>query len=418
VTIGIFQFHGCDKCFAETTLLKEDPEADVLWVPDPASYDGTPTDAAVVCGYLLPSDKAVLDQISTNAGKIIAYGSCPASGGIFGLANQKGRDVVPIQTLVPEAINVDGCLAEVEELQAVIAGEIPNHAKQLCPTCARRSTCKFLDKVVRQLDLADADKEACFNDLGFMCMGYVANECKERCISAGTPCRGCKPKVDRPGIRMLGMFGTLMGNIEVATEGSKYGATDKLADKNDDVTNALPDIVGNFFRFSLPVANLPKGRQPSNGSVMGDVLAGRLVEELPLILGMAGGQRFISLTLQVIEAYEQGAGITPSEQVQAMRQQLVQLEGELTQAVSARDPAQYRAASTEIRKLAGNMNLSNIFYGGFKVPFDGAGEASDFDNYRAKPFEVKDGAYTSGPIQFTLDPTGIVTQFTAEEVAE
>jgi len=50
---------------------------------------------------------------------------------------------------------------------------------------------------------------------------------------------------------MLALFGTLAGNIEIATVHSVKGATDKLGDEEDDLTNSLPDIVGNFFRYTL-----------------------------------------------------------------------------------------------------------------------------------------------------------------------
>lgn len=413
--VNVFQFHGCTKCFGETTLLKEQTKNQITWVANPGEWQAKPSDVAIISGYLLPEDQGTLKKIQSSAKKVIAYGSCTTMGGVFGLANQKGRELLPLRNTIPEVVEIHGCLGEIEELTESLMGDFPNHPKKLCEICKRRSTCKYLDQVVRQIDLVEADKEACFNDLGYMCTGYVASECKEQCINHGTPCRGCKPRVDQAGIRMLGMFGTLMGNIEVATEGSKYGSTDKLADADDDVTKGLPDITGNFFRFTLPVAGLPKGRIPNHKSMIEDVFVGRLVEELPLITGILGGDKAISLTLSAIEAYEKAVGIQVNDEVHSLRNELLQLEKDLQQALKIRDAAKYKSISEQIRKIAGNMNLSNVFYGGFKTPIEGK---DNFDDYRARPFEIQAGTYAAGTLKYTLDTAGIITEFTAEGISE
>ncbi len=413
--INVFQFHGCTKCFGETTLLKEQAKNQVTWITNPGRWQEKPSDVAVITGYLVPEDKDTLTKISSSTKKVIAYGSCTTTGGVFGLANQKGREILPLHNIIPKAVEIYGCLGEIEELVQSLTGEFPNHTKKLCQICNRRSTCKYLDHVVRQLDLAEVDKEACLNDLGYMCTGYIASECKEQCMNHGAPCRGCKPRVEQAGIRMLGMFGTLMGNIEVATEGSKYGSTDKLADADDDVTKGLPDITGNFFRFTLPVAGLPKGRIPSHKSMLEDVFVGRLIEELPLITGILGGDKAISLTLNVIEAYENATGIPVSKEVLNLRKEMLALENDLQQAIKVRDPVKYKSVCGQIRKIAGNMNLSNVFYGGFKTLIEGK---DNFDLYRVHPFEVQAGTFASGSIKYSVDTTGIVTEFTAEGIAE
>jgi hypothetical protein len=125
-------------------------------------------------------------------------------------------------------------------------------------------------------------------------------------MNANAPCRGCKPKVNRSGFRMLGMFATLMGNIEVATEATGKGGTDKLADEPDLITQSIPDCVGSFFRFTLPDASLPIGRNKSSNSIISDVMIGRRIEEIPMILSLIGGSNFITYTLDAIKAYESG----------------------------------------------------------------------------------------------------------------
>ncbi|MHA2120363.1 MAG: NADH-quinone oxidoreductase subunit B family protein [Promethearchaeota archaeon] len=408
--VKIFQFNGCNKCFNETLLLKNDSEYTVEYIKEPSKWKSEKIETAVLAGYLLPSDKELVKKIKSQSDRIIAYGSCTASGGVFALANQHGHEITPLRNLVEEIIEVEGCLGEIEELKSAINDEESETLKKLCDVCSRKATCDYLDEVHRQIELED--HESCFNDLGFLCNGFISRECKERCIDYNTPCRGCKQLVERSGIRMLGMFGTLMGNIEVATEHSEKGATDKLADEDDDVTDSLPDILGNFFRFTLPTSGLPKGRIPSSGSIIKDLFMGRLIEELPLITGLLGGDKAISLTLKVLETYEKANQIEISEQTKDYRQQLLQLEEKLHNAIENEDADQYKEITDEIRHIAGNMNLSNLYFGGFKSQIN---DDDNFDEYKTHIFEVVEGAYKNGSVEYTIDPIGIVQEITIKE---
>ena len=403
--VKIFQFNGCNKCFNESLLLKLNSQYNVEYIKDPKNWNEEKIEIAVLTGYLLPTDKEQVLKIRSNAEKVIAYGSCTVTGGIFALANQHGHEVTPLKNFNNDVIEIEGCLGEVDELISVINGEELNKPKKLCDLCARRATCDYLDEVHRQIELED--EKTCFNDLGFLCNGFVARECKERCINYNTPCRGCKQLVKRSGIRMLGMFGTLMGNIEVATEHSEKGATDKLADKEDDVTRSLPDIVGNFFRFTLPTSGLPKGRIPSSGSLLEDLFSGRLIEELPLITGLLGGEKSISLTLKIIESYEKANQIEVSEQTQKYRKELLKLEENLQKAIYNENAKQYKEITKEIRQIAGNMNLSNIFFGGFKSQIN---EDDNFDDYKTHIFEVVEGTYKNGSVEYSIDSEGVIKE--------
>ena len=408
--VRVFQFNGCNKCFNETILLKGESKYKVEFIQDPQNWKEEKTDVAIITGFLLPDNKDALNKIKTNSGKVIAYGNCATTGGVFALANQKGHDVSPLNNIIKDSININGCLGEIEELKLEIEDNDLPKLKNLCIVCGRRKTCDYLDEVKRQIELEDT--ETCFNDLGYLCNGFVSKECKERCIDYNAPCRGCKPIIERSGIRMLGMFGTLMGNIEVATEHSEKGATDKLADKDDDVTASLPDIVGNFFRFTLPTSGLPKGRIPSNGSLLEDVFTGRLIEELPLISGLLGGDHSISLTLKIIETYEEANNIEISDQTKKYREDLLKLEEDLQKAIQSKSPEQYKKITEQIRKIAGNMNLSNVFFGGFRSQID---DNDDFEAYKTHPFEVVEGTYKNGSVEFTIDPIGIVKEIKIKE---
>jgi len=408
--VKVFQFNGCKKCFNESLLLKEGPKYKVEYVSDPGNWKGEKVDVSVITGYLLPGDLEHLEKIKNNSNKFIAYGDCTATGGVFALANQKGHDVTPLVNLVEDSISVYGCLGEIEELKFAIDGtEVPK-LKSLCQVCSRKATCDYLESINRQIELEDS--EACFNDLGFLCSGFTASECKEKCIDYNTPCRGCKPSIDRSGVRMMALFGTLAGNIEIATEHSVKGATDKLADADDDLTDSLPDMVGNFFRFTLPTSGLPKGRIPSSGTLMEDVFIGRLIEEIPLISGLLGGAKSISLTLKFIETYEKANQIEVSAQTKKYREELLQLEKELQTAIASEDESKYKEITDKIRFIAGNMNLSNVFFGGFKSIID---TNDDFNEYKTHIFDVVEGTYKNGSVEYTIDSDGIITEIKIEE---
>jgi hypothetical protein len=211
---------------------------------------------------------------------------------------------------------------------------------------------------------------------------------------------------------MLGMFGTLMGNVEMATEHSEKGATDKLADADDDVTESLPDILGNFFRFTLPTSGLPTGRIPSSGKLLQDVFTGRLIEELPLITGLLGGNKSISLTLKIIESYEKANNIEISEQTKKYRAELLKLESELIKATSEEDAQKYKETTEKIRKIAGNMNLSNLYFGGFKKQIE---DNDNFETYKSHVFEVVEGIYKNGSVNYSIDPKGIIKEIKIKE---
>ena len=408
--VKIFQFNGCNKCYSETLLLKEDSEYSIKFVSDPKSWKEEKVDVSVITGYLVPDDLKSLNKIKANSEKVLAYGNCAATGGVFALANQKGHDVTPLQNLIGDSQNIKGCLGEIEELKLAIDGKEVLKLKNLCEVCSRKATCEYLDEIKRQIELDDSD--TCFNDLGFLCSGFIAKECKEKCIDYNTPCRGCKPSVDRSGIRMLGLFGTLAGNIEIATEHSVKGATDKLADEDDDLTDSLPDIVGNFFRFTLPTSGLPKGRIPSSGTLLEDVFIGRLIEEVPLISGLLGGNKSISLTLKFIESYEKANEIKVSEQVKKLRSELLTLEGKLQNAIETEEPTKYKEVTNKIRKIAGNMNLSNVFFTGFKTKIK---DNDNFDDYKTQIFEVVEGTYKNGSVEYKIDSDGILTEIKIKE---
>ncbi len=411
--IGIFQLNGCDKCFNETILLDKDKKSnnEIFRIKNSEikSWKDKQLDVAIITGYFTVENHEFLQKLSEHVKKVVGFGSCATTGGIFGLSYQKGNKISTIAKVIPNASIIKGCLAEIEELTDILQDIAIPKKENLCKSCARSSTCEYLDEVVRQIDIQE-DLESCFNDFGHICSGYIANSCKEMCVNYGTPCRGCQPLVDRSGIRMLGMFGTLMGKLEVASEATGKGGTDKLADEADDVTKSIPDVAGTFFRFNLANSVLPIGKISPSGSILSDVFIGRPIEELPLISGCIGGKSFISFTLDIIQAYEKGLGkdLLVSKKTVELRDTLLTLEKDLNSSLEERNFKLYESITNQIRKIAGNMNLSNLFFGGFKVPIEGM---DNFDDIKKPIFEIREGDYENLSVKYTLNSEGIVTKF-------
>ncbi|MHA1775433.1 MAG: hypothetical protein ACTSWC_01595 [Promethearchaeota archaeon] len=421
--IGIFQLNGCTKCRNELINLignsellirnvkdyEEDTDVKLIWCTDQENLP-TSVDIAIFSGYATSDNLHCLKEIRKIANQLYAFGSCATDGGIFGLAYQKGVEILPVSKIISVDHEIKGCLASGEHLLALLKDFSPYSIEKLCDKCQRESTCSFLEEIVHQVDLQELDEKQCFNDVGYTCSGYIANNCQERCIDFGTPCRGCNPFLEDASIRMLGMMGTLMGQMEVATEASTKGATDKLSDVEDEISEAYSDIVGTFFRFTLANAPIPPGKIPSTGNIMADIMVGRPIQELPLITGMMGGKNFISLTIDILDAYEQGLKLEMDDELKLIRNQLLELEEKYQLASEEMDPKLYAEATGNIRKLAGNMNLSNLYFGGMKTKLE---SYRNFEHFQAHPVPIQEGTYTSSSknVTFTLDSRGIITKW-------
>jgi hypothetical protein len=120
----------------------------------------------------------------------------------------------------------------------------------------------------------------------------------------------------------------------------------------------------------------------------------------------------ISLTLKILETYEQANNIEVSETTKLYRKNLLNLESELIEAIKDKDPKKYKEVTDYIRKIAGNMNLSNLYFGGFKTQID---DKDNFEEYKTHIFDVVEGTYKNGSVEFTIDSTGIVKEIKIKE---
>ena len=58
------------------------------------------------------------------------------------------------------------------------------------------------------------------------------------------------------------------------------------------------------------------------------------------------------------------------------------------------------------------MNLSNVYFGGFKSIID---PSDNFEDYKAHIFDVVEGTYKNGSIEYAIDSVGIITEIKIRE---
>ena len=411
--VGVVHLNGCDRCAYQLIALPHCVTAEVVAHPLLKGKDDLKSaDIILVTGYARKSDEKQLKEIAKMGKKIIFYGTCPYSGGIFGLLNQKGGDVVPATRFITPDEMVLGCPPQPVDLEPIIYGKTVAHVP-LCKECTRKFTDDKMPAVLRVPDWSE--QETCFNNLGLPCSGAISSRCSQKCIDFNTPCRGCVDMVDDPPGRMIGYFGSLATQIDVDTVATEW-TTDRLGDRPDELTRALVDVVGTFFRFHLASHFAHPGRNPSTGDTLSDIMVARPIEEAPQIAATIYGRYAISAALNLIEAYEQATGIEVSKETKELRTALRDVQKQLLETL--KDPAvdTVRKVIEDIRGLAGNEVLSNVYFGGFKTPVKVA--KSSFDTYRVGEFEIKsvkasaEDEFTK--VAFTTDEDGIIREWSYE----
>lgn len=263
-----------------------------------ALADGEIT-ASFINGAIRTSEQEEMAHLLRRKSQLLfAFGACSHLGGIPGLANlwdresifeyvyhqaptmEAGNGAVPQeQTAVPEGeltlpafwdtvrtldqvVEVDyyipGCAPTPkvigDALNALLSGELPPKGAVLAGSRALCYECPLADTKPEKPVLADVkrvweivpDPDTCLLAQGILCLGPVTRGgCEALCINAHMPCTGCFGPLDR-----------------VSDYGAKgLSAMASLLDSNDpDELEALaekvPDLVGTFYRYSLPASLL------------------------------------------------------------------------------------------------------------------------------------------------------------------
>jgi F420-non-reducing hydrogenase small subunit len=114
-----------------------------------------------------------------------------------------------------------------------------------CEECPRARDTKRITTFVRPHEIVP-DPDVCLLEQGMVCMGPATRGgCGAKCPKAGVPCRGC--------------YGLPAG---VRDQGAKMAAAlAGVIDSNDPqeierIIDGIPDMMGTFYRFSLPQSTL------------------------------------------------------------------------------------------------------------------------------------------------------------------
>lgn len=233
---------------------------------------------------------------------VIAVGACAQMGGIPGLANFSNRAGV-FQTVYqesPSTVNAEGVFPETthrdnghtltlpgffdtvqalhqvidvdyyipgcpptpqllaDAVAALLAGKLPEKGAVLAPDQALCLDCPRKDTKPERLAISEfkrpheilIDQEKCLLTQGLLCLGPATRSgCGSRCIEGNMPCTGCFGPTSR--VRDYG--------------GKVLSAIASAADSNDEdqivsILAGIPDPVGTFYRYSLPVSELQRKR--------------------------------------------------------------------------------------------------------------------------------------------------------------
>jgi coenzyme F420-reducing hydrogenase gamma subunit len=416
-TVAVVHLGGCDRCAWHLLEASSWRNTDLVFhslvdrKKDPSKIPGM--DVLVLTGFADETKRHLLNVLRSKAKRVVAFGTCPYTGGVFGLLNQKGAGVIPVSKAIDLDAVVQGCPPATEAMQDVVMGKKTATPTPLCASCHRKMQKGNIEKINRLPDLNDT--LTCFNNQGLPCSGVVSAECSQRCIDFQTPCRGCVASMSDPVPGMIGYFGALAAKLEVDTVATGW-TTDRLGDRPDAITEGLVDVVGTFFRFHLASACSRAGLIPSSGDILSDIMVGRALEEAPQIAATIYGSYGVSVALNLAQGYEKATGYTASPELSDLRAQLRTAQKKWADLRASPSADEFNDVVRSIRSLAGNEVLSNVYFNGYRTPMGSV--AYGFDKYRSSHFESR--AVSSSfsddfsSVIFTTDEKGIIREWSCE----
>ncbi len=265
--------------------------ADVEALPDGALA------AAFVNGSIRTEEHAEMAALLRRKAQVlVAFGACAAQGGVPGLANLWPNEAIldTVYGQTPSTVNPDGTrpatttgtnghevhlpaltrrvrtLGQVvdvdyvvpgcpptpklllEAVQALLSGQLPPKGTVLAPDMALCESCPRKDTKPEKLALASfvrphqvlADGTTCLLAQGLACLGPATRGgCEARCIGGNMPCTGCFGPTSRVrdfGAKALSALASL---VDAKTE-----------DTIETALAGIPDVVGTFYRYTLPGA--------------------------------------------------------------------------------------------------------------------------------------------------------------------
>ena len=292
-----------------TKLLKLAEVADIVFWPvaidvkykDVEAMPAKSIDVCLFNGAIRTSEQEHMAKMMREKSNVlISYGSCACNGGIPGLANFKNREgimnrayvetqstdnagkVMP-QTIfqaeagvltLPEFYNtvrslgqtvdvdyyIPGCPPEERTtwlaLDALIQGKLPpagtvmSHSeKAVCDDCPRKKDVKKVKAFHRTFEFIP-EPDVCLLEQGLICAGVATRGgCGAPCPQANMPCTGCygAPEgVTDQGAHLLSAVASVIDSTDPQEINS--------------IIDGIPDPVGTFYRYSLPVSLLRRAK--------------------------------------------------------------------------------------------------------------------------------------------------------------
>ena len=265
-------------------------------------------------GAVRTTENAEMAQLLRRKSQVmVAFGACASTGGIPGLANlttvgalehtvylqgptidNPGGTVPQARTVVAEGtlelprllpavkqladvVDVDyfipGCPPEPHQIWAVLdaiirGAPLPPRGSVLgggcstvCIECERARTDKLVQGFRRAWEVVP-DPARCLLEQGIVCMGLVTRDgCGGLCPRAQMPCIGCygaADGVEDQGAKMAAALGSMLD-----IEPLKLLAETDIVAHVDRQLDALADLAGTFYKFSLPGSLLRAVGQPA-----------------------------------------------------------------------------------------------------------------------------------------------------------
>jgi F420-non-reducing hydrogenase small subunit len=262
-------------------------------------------DVCLFNGAVRNSEQLHLARLLRRKSKVmVAFGACASFGGIPGMANQFDKqsifdavygdrytastsnpegtrplprqrvpegeltipdffdDVYALHQVVPVEYFVPGCPPTPQTIwtavTAIVTGKLPPPGaviasdKALCDECKRTKSEKPKVAEYRRPQEFIPDPEQCLLEQGLTCMGSATRGgCGALCPAVNMPCRGCygpMPNSLDAGADALAAITTILDE----------GDEDKVKAKVD----RIPDPMGTFYRFTLPVSLLGRSPKP------------------------------------------------------------------------------------------------------------------------------------------------------------
>jgi F420-non-reducing hydrogenase small subunit len=268
-------------------------KSDVIAMPDGSIL------VSMINGAVRTSEQEEMARLLRKKSKIvIAYGSCAHTGGIPGLANQFRRDAITryVYEQTPSTVNPEKTYPQVrvgtngnsvtppalfevvrsldqvieveyylpgcpptpkllkQALEVLLSGTLPPKGTVLAPDIALCEECPKKDTKPSDLQFTEfkrphsvqIDPDKCLLAQGIICMGPATRGgCGGLCISGNMPCTGCfgpTSHIKDQGAKILSALA------------SQVSAKDEQ--EIDVVLQTIPDPVGTFYRYGLPVSML------------------------------------------------------------------------------------------------------------------------------------------------------------------